>query len=359
MDAPHDPLALARSLPVSFADPDPTETPRGGPRTPEGKERSRRNALKHGLRSKTLLPDDLADAVAARTIEFTTEFAPASPYENWLVGQQALAATRLDRCAELAIADLERRVDRALLFWDEDRRHVAEDLGAGLARDPSRVARALARTRQGADWLIERWEGLGEALQAEGDWDDARRSLAFDLLGIPTALRKGRTVLPPAADATTMAALVARELARLREDQDVVLDRLDDAERGMAGSGMPMEEDAPSIRLRRYESSCRRELRWTLAELRRVRAQAPSALATPLPPPEQAPSAAVAGPAPPVVAARPRLELPPPPAPLPAAVPPVREPDRTTLCPPPAAPRNRQARRALEKQERRKVLVST
>src|SRR5258707_95790 len=125
----------------------------GGPRTPEGKEQSKRNALKHGLRAKVLLPDDLAAAVADRKTQLNGEFEPRSPYEEWLIDQMATATAQLDRCAELAIVDLGRCSERAVCCWEEDRRQGVEDLGARLPKDPARVKRALARSRQGADWL--------------------------------------------------------------------------------------------------------------------------------------------------------------------------------------------------------------
>src|SRR4051812_28163733 len=238
--------------------PAPAKKRGGGPRTPEGKEQSKRNALKHGMRAKVLLPDDLAAAVAGRTAELADEFLPGSPYEEWLVGQMALASARLDRCAELAIADLRRSVDRASLCWDDDRRKAVEDLAARLPKDPSRVAQALGRSRQGTDWLIGRWEGLGEALDANGAWDEAQRRLAFDLLGVAPELRNGSAKVPPEGDARGLAALVARQLARLRERREEALDWLDENERAMTASGMPLEEDAPTARVRRYEASCRR-----------------------------------------------------------------------------------------------------
>src|SRR5258705_9060172 len=163
--------------------PAPARKRGGGPRTPEGKEQSKRNALKHGMRAKVLLPDDLAAAVAERTAELAGEFLPGSPYEEWLVGQMALASARLDRCAELAIADLRRTVDRALLCWEDDRRKAADDLGARLVRDPARVAQALGGSRQGADWLIERGEGLGEAGGANSGRGGPPGRLGFGLLG--------------------------------------------------------------------------------------------------------------------------------------------------------------------------------
>ncbi|MEA2502149.1 MAG: hypothetical protein QOD01_2260, partial [Actinomycetota bacterium] len=161
---------------------------------------------------------------------FVSNLVAAPPrYEEWLVGQMALASARLDRCAELAIADLRRTVDRALLCWEEDRRKAVEDLGARLPRDPARVAQALGGSRQGADWLIERWEGLGEALGTNGGWDEAQRRLGFDLLGVAPELRNGSTRVPPEADAAALAALVEREAARLRGRRERSLDALDEA----------------------------------------------------------------------------------------------------------------------------------
>jgi hypothetical protein len=255
---------------------DPTDTPTiprrgGGPRTAEGKEKSRRNALKHGLCAKVLLPDEMAAAVAQRTEEFADEWEPASPYEDWLVGEIALATTRLDRCAAMALADLRRVMQRASLIWDKDRRMLAEDLGVRLGKEPTRVSRALQRSRQGCDWLIERWEGLARALEAGGAWDEDQRRLAFDLLGVPHTVRDDRGKVPPAKDLAGLARLAASEIARLRRDQELSLIELDEAERAMSASGMPMSEDRETARLRKYEASCRRALLLAHSEFKRIR----------------------------------------------------------------------------------------
>ncbi len=80
----------------------------GGPKTPGGKLNSRRNSLRHGLCSKEVLPDDLAEVVERRTEEFIAEFQPRTPYEAFLVREMALASARLDRCAEMSILDVGR-----------------------------------------------------------------------------------------------------------------------------------------------------------------------------------------------------------------------------------------------------------
>jgi hypothetical protein len=276
---------------------DPSEAPAaprkrgGGPRTPPGRERSRRNSLKHGLCSKVVLTNDLGEKVARRTEEFTADFQPRSPYAAFQVGQMALAAARLDLCAEMTIADVRRVMNRAALIWDHDRRVAVEGLGAKLAKDPARVAPALRGCKQGADWLMDRWESLGEILRNKGTWTDEQRRLAWDLLGVPVILRDGSDLLPPADDVEALDALVEQQLTILAEDQEGVLNRLDAEERGMAMQGMPLEEDAATARLRKYEGSCRRAFNAAKAELLRLReeAQASEAAKSGPPPSHKAP----------------------------------------------------------------------
>lgn len=343
-----------------------TETPLhrrrgGGPKTAEGKERSRRNALKHGLRAKVCVPDELAELVSRRASEFALEFPAKTPYQGWLVSQIALASVQLDRCAALSIEDLQRRVDRAALCWDGDQRNAIESLGTHLATDPSRIVRALRQTSQGADWLIERWEGLGEAATQNGGWNDDQRRLAFDLLGTPLELRDGRRLLPVEADGETLQALVTQQVDELRRLKSEVLDELDAIAQSQAAAGLPVVDDAISRRLHAYEASCRRYLQWAIAEYRRVSPE-PTSTAPPKPPrPPRPPLRPLppARPAPPDPTPEPAAEAgaeaeagasPPPHDEITAAIPKagVPRPPRPSTLP----PLGRRARRALEKQAR-------
>ena len=279
-------IAVAAGLNAPCLDSDsdsdrvPETTPKkhgGGPRTPEGKERSQRNALRHGMLAEVVFPDDLAAAIANRTAELVDEFVPATPYEAFLVGEMAKATAKLDRCSEMAIVDLQRvqRPRRALL----GRRPAGGCRGprARLPRDPARVAQALGRTQQGVDWLLERWEGLGAVLRAQ-----RRLGRAAAPAGVRPARRAGgaprRQPQGPARGRRRGAGRAGRRgrspgcgTSRRR-----ALIELDEATRSMAAAGMPLEEDAATARLRKYEAAARRALLWAHSELRRVRSGHPS-----------------------------------------------------------------------------------
>jgi hypothetical protein len=314
----------------------------GGPRTPEGKRQSRRNALGDGLRAETCLPDDMAAAVRARVESLRPVFRPATDHAEWLVKQVALAEVRIDRCLALELAALEALITRASLAWDDDRRAEAAALGATLARDPARVAPALRTTRQGVLWMLERWAALGSALDHSGSWDDAQRALALDLLGVPLPLRGACPDLPADADAdaSTLIALVAREIDDLDSALSDSLETLDAMDRDHARAGLAADTP-PLRRLRRYESGFRRTLAWALAQLQ---GRPPAAPATPAA--EPPPSWHELTPPP---AARP--EPPRPPARiahlLPLAPAPLGNPEPASEPSSPPVPGNRRARRRL------------
>ena len=71
-----------------------------GPKTAEGKERSRRNALKHGLTGAgVVLPTEDLPAIEARFNDFAADLQPVGGVALFLVQRAALLAVRLDRSA--------------------------------------------------------------------------------------------------------------------------------------------------------------------------------------------------------------------------------------------------------------------
>ena len=75
-----------------------------GPRTPEGKNKARLNAVKHGLTAKLpLLPFEKPEEFAALRDGFLQDFAPQNTYQTFLVTQLATHAWRILRSQHVEI----------------------------------------------------------------------------------------------------------------------------------------------------------------------------------------------------------------------------------------------------------------
>jgi hypothetical protein len=218
--------------------------------------------------------------VTNRTADFAKELRPTTTYQEWLVGEIALATVRIDRCAALSVVDLQRRRDMTPEAWDLQRRREVATLGSSLARDPARGRALLETTTHGVEWLVKTWTDLIVVFQCRGEWSLDQKDLALDLLGIPRELRRssagvpldvgGHCWLPKPAD---LPAFVAEQIQRLRGLQASLLHDQDDDQRIYSALGLPVAEDRPSRSLRRYEQSCRRSLRWAHVELKRLQAE--------------------------------------------------------------------------------------
>jgi hypothetical protein len=231
-----------------------------GPRTPEGKDASKRNSCRHGLAGSggVVCPEDRAK-VEARAAALREQFQPESEFERTLVEQMAVDSIRMDRCRESYLVLCQDQANRAALCWDEDRRAEAEEIASRLGWDPSRSRSKLEQSRFGCELLIDRWEGLGRILREVGVWDDSQRSLALDLLGVPIELRAGITAVDPGATLDAKAfrlGVVEGELERLRSRKAKAFDLLDEHDRASAEVGIGAELSKPLRLLERYESAC-------------------------------------------------------------------------------------------------------
>ena len=243
-----------------------------GPRTVEGKARSARNALKHGLAGLGVaVPDEMIDAIRERTEAVRDAERPANRDEEWLVERIGAEMVRIEHATIAGITEVAESARRAAETWDEDRAEEAERLGDRLPRRPERVLPRLLRTKHGVDWLVDAWEDLDRRVARDGLLTGEIVVRACDLLGIPLDDRGGAAVLDvfgaPTLDGWR--SLVDERLADLRRRLESYL--IDRDERARARAEHGLDNDDPEVRrARRYESElCRRLWRWQ-AELRRL-----------------------------------------------------------------------------------------
>ena len=158
---------------------------------------------------------------------YTRIYQPCSPIEDQFVQMMAFAAFQVDNYTRYRKILLERVTESADECWKEDRREAAEKLATTLPKAPGRVTKALEKTKQGAEWKIERWMQLHLRLTRVKAWSEDERKHAFDLLGIPSRSRRKSTVVPAGTDVQGLSRLVSQEIRRLRELVDTVLDAAD------------------------------------------------------------------------------------------------------------------------------------
>jgi hypothetical protein len=243
-----------------------------GPKTEEGKKRSRANALKHGLCSSVVVEEDQA-LIDERTRDLFFGLKPQCHYHNWLVDKAAVISLRIDRAERI-----ERRVRdkvslKAELVWDDERRLEAEHLGNMLASHSSQTVQALKRTPQGCEWLLARWAMLAFVADEGNGWTEDQTNLAFDMLATPAAFREGRT---PGVGLTfdgvrddfqgDLSAVARREIAAIKAQREVVAE-IDEAERALAGADLVNDSEPELRRLRRYEGALYSRFRWCVKQI--------------------------------------------------------------------------------------------
>ena len=255
-----------------------------GPRTEEGKARSRANALKHGLCASVCVPEDLA-LVQQRSREIFDTLKPQNELHVWLVDQVALSTVRIDRTERIERRARDKHSLRAELCWDDDRRLEVEILARDLGKNPAETVNLLLKTPHGCEWMMSRWAMLAHAADTQPTgWTDDQTRLAFDLLATPTAFREGRKpglVLDfeghVLESGENPAAVARREVAILKEKREAVAP-LDEVERTLAANDLSNENNPELRRLRRYEATQFSRLKFFL---KRIEIQSPYRLPDP------------------------------------------------------------------------------
>ena len=235
-----------------------------GPKTSEGKERSRRNALKHGLAGEGIvLPDEEARAAETRAAEWNSSSGRSTPMRSgsstrWRGSRSASTAATSTRTPSANATPAAPSSAGTTTAGSPSR-----NWGRGCPISPALVSRRLRATAPGCAWLIERWKGLRAALTKGSAWTEAQRALALDLLGVAPERHDGPLPFDPepgqdAAEAER--ATASDEIERLSRLADGPLAVLEDLERQAAEVGLG--EASPELRRgRRYAAGCMRRLR--------------------------------------------------------------------------------------------------
>ena len=230
-----------------------------GPKTVEGKESSRRNALKHGLTGAgVVIPGEDEGEVARRVEGLTEELVPAGGMMAGLLVRRLAALTvRAERSVRHETAVTADRVRGASAVFDESRYVEIDSLFATLDQAPAASHRRLSRMPEGVDRLIQALRHLeisaaGLAATAIDVPDLADRLASLSGLEPEFAPR-------PATGADLIAAIQA-EVARL-EAHRLTLDLADLAQsRAEAGERALLDPGPEASRLRSYEAATERSI---------------------------------------------------------------------------------------------------
>ncbi len=158
-----------------------------GPKTPEGKERSRRNALKHGLTGEGVaLPTEDQAEVSRRFAALQADLRPSNELSEQLVRRVAFLSVRLRRSEKHETAETARRIRRAIAKFDDERLAAVEIQAAKLYQEPATTVRRLQATPEGIDWLLNEWSILRADLNHDDKnrWTTNHRSRFDALLGL-------------------------------------------------------------------------------------------------------------------------------------------------------------------------------
>ncbi len=183
-----------------------------GPRTHDGKNRSRFNAVKHGMTAKTLvLPDEDADVLQMRVETWIADLQPQNDVEQFLVEQAVHASWKLERADRAEVAQLSRiigsvpiaeanrqhEVVAALGDWLFSDRNAAGDIAfrddllnvlvpprpgppdhrcLDIRNHPEAIVFRLESTAAGCQWLLDRWTELRGRLDQGAPGCGTRRS---------------------------------------------------------------------------------------------------------------------------------------------------------------------------------------
>ncbi len=266
-----------------------------GPKSHPGKDKTRFNGLKHGLRAgQVVLPGEDPAEFEAERQGWIDDWKPQSHTRAVLCERAAAASWRLRRSVRVEAARLRELADAAAERFDAEQRDAVDGAFDLFETNPRQALEILRSVMAGVDGLIEWWDVLDTTLE-EGPaaWDVGSHARLMVLLGHqpdadpaaagPMPLASARLLLANIPNAFTLAAGplagdaaedAIAELLGLADDARAELrklrKRLDDPAtvRRRAIAAACVDDSKQAVLQHRYEMAHDRSLRATLKELR-------------------------------------------------------------------------------------------
>src|SRR4029077_18457647 len=155
-----------------------------GPRTMEGKMKSRRNALKHGLASEgKVLPIEDTQNYIERLAKWSSEVKPQCDMEQYQLESAVFATVQLDRCKRHEQAESKRRRRAAQKKWEKTQNKRIERCLEGWSPQPAECLEKLEEFARGCLWILAQWDDLCQSLEDNDCWTGEDAWRAMRLLG--------------------------------------------------------------------------------------------------------------------------------------------------------------------------------
>jgi len=273
-----------------------------GPKTAEGKDRSRCNAFKHGMTGAGIaLPMEDAAEVERRFAGFEADYRPVTEAGRTLVRRAAMLSVRLERCAVREAAEISKNVRAAVADFDEAREAEVDHLFDTIGDNPALAVRRLLRMPEGVDRMLDAWGDLRDDLTL-GDgsrWGAEHSAMAVHLTG-----RKVGGLGVARAEALSLAvggdfsllggedgsgldlggwrewarralvSLIDAAVAKLEAHRETLDRSAIAADRAGAGSRALFDPSKEASLARKYEAAAEREMHRAIREMKAIEAEA-------------------------------------------------------------------------------------